>query len=301
MSTTVSGIWPERRVTCNIIFIKVPKCGSSTNGGIARRIGRHYKLGGVFEYDSEEFQKSHLCRVHANHVAANEILGKMFQNSEPRNNTNLYTFLRDPGKRALSEYFHFQVSRGISGISDSVIIPALNETRNKIFHYIKPYTNTDESGEGIRSILETYDFIGLVEREEESLVAMKILWNLNMRDILFINSKSSGSYDDTGHFIYPATISPKTESFIAEGFREKNLIDFQLYEEVHRKLDATIKRLGSSFHIELKNFQSIRRRAEEKCQGIPNFDRVTGRPTNPADRNCLWNDNGCAYTCLDTV
>lgn len=216
-------------------------------------------------------------------------------------NSILYTFIRDPGKRKLSEYFHFHVSRGQAGISDNAIIPALNGTANTIFHYIKPFRWINESEKGIHSILETYDFIGLVEREDESLVAMVLLWGLNIKDVLYVSSKSFGSYDDIGFFIFPAVVSPRTEAFIANDFQNKNSLDFMLYDQVNERLDDTIKKLGDKFHTELEKFQSMRKRANYKCHAIANFDKRSGQPTKPADRNCLWNDNGCAYRCLDDL
>jgi hypothetical protein len=42
--------------------------------------------------------------------------------------------------------------------------------------------------------MEDYDFIGMVERMDESLVIMKMLLQLDMNDILYLSAKHGGGY-----------------------------------------------------------------------------------------------------------
>ena len=300
-------VWHAKSVMCNIIFIKVYKCGSSTNGGVARRIARAYNLGGVSEFltrhirDNITLRNPQLCRVHANHIEADEIVPTMYPGGIIPNDTLLYTFIREPGDRAVSWYFYKCVSKGTAGISDKAIIPALSEVRNTIFQYIKPFKTIKDHPEEIHSILQTYDFIGLVERQDESLVVMKLLWGLDLNDILYASSKVSGSYDDQGYYVYPSNLSPTTKAFIANEFRQMNDLDYQLYDQVNQRLDATIKYLEPAFSATLKKFQAMKDKAAQQCHPTPKYDQQTGLQTDPSKRNCLWNDNGCAFECLDTI
>ena len=294
-------VWHAKSVMCNIIFIKVYKCGSSTNGGVARRIARAYNIGGVSDHDRLAVQKPQLCRVHANHIAADEIVPTMFRGGKIPNDTLLYTFIREPAGRAVSWYFHTRVSRRTAGISDKAIIPALKKMTNSIFKYVKPFKTIKNRSEDIASILQMYDFIGLVERQDESLVVMKLLWGLDLNDILYASSKVSGSYDDQGYYVYPSNLSPTTKAFIANEFRQMNDLDYQLYDQVNQRLDATIKYLEPAFSATLKKFQAMKDKAAQQCHPTPKYDQQTGLQTDPSKRNCLWNDNGCAFECLDTI
>ena len=42
----------------------------------------------------------------------------------------------------------------------------------------------------VRHLLDSYDFVGILERQDESLVAIKMLFNLKLRDILTPQQRS---------------------------------------------------------------------------------------------------------------
>jgi hypothetical protein len=113
---------------CTEIFIKIHKCGSSTNGGVAREFGFHRNLSGVGSQESglTRCTKEEECRVHANHgkaslfencrlesdasVKANKS-GFTGLNAIPlateravRPKSLLWTVIRDPRTRAYSHY-----------------------------------------------------------------------------------------------------------------------------------------------------------------------------------------------------
>ena len=98
----------------NLIYIKLPKVGSSTVGGIARRIAAHYGLNG---YESNEITQvnkggSKLAikepLVFANHMQMSSEEDFLATLKFP---LFYFTWVRDPVDRCLSEFYHFQVSR----------------------------------------------------------------------------------------------------------------------------------------------------------------------------------------------
>jgi hypothetical protein len=48
----------------------------------------------------------------------------------------------------------------------------------------------------VMEIIDQFDFIALVERMDESLVVMKLLFGLEDKDMIVLSAKSSGGYDD---------------------------------------------------------------------------------------------------------
>ena len=54
-------------------------------------------------------------------------------------------------------------------------------------HYLIPEIKEDNENEDIiQNMLDSYDFIGLTERLDESLVALRFILNLNADDILYV-------------------------------------------------------------------------------------------------------------------
>lgn len=101
-----------------------------------------------------------------------------------------------------------------------------------------------------QNILTDFDFIGITERMDESLVALRFLMRLNATDILFLNSKLSGGYDD-GKF--NNTCFKIQKPFLSDGVRKfldsdewcmMNKGDLFLYESVNEKLDHIIQGIG---------------------------------------------------------
>ena len=50
----------------------------------------------------------------------------------------------------------------------------------------------------MNEILAEYDYIGITERMEESAVALAMLLDLPLGDVLYLNAKQNGGYDEGG-------------------------------------------------------------------------------------------------------
>ena len=86
----------------NIIFVKAPKTGGSTFGGVLRRIGAHHHLSGY----QDAFWIMKEPGVFANHVTYNELSPLLEQLTHP---IYLVTMVREPADRAISQYFRLQM------------------------------------------------------------------------------------------------------------------------------------------------------------------------------------------------
>ena len=171
-----------------MIYIKVPKTGSSTLSGINLRIS-------IENYNGEKVHpfKERCSELHQHYRAASVEINK-----RERDSTYLWTFIRDPTSQFRSAFFHFRVSRN----GDEPTLQKLRE------YAVSQYTKRDypqmsfvlpdepkinktrgsligNATEMVEDILNKYDFIGVNERFDESLVVMRLLLGLNAGNIFF--------------------------------------------------------------------------------------------------------------------
>jgi len=303
-------VWDFKDLNCELRFIKVKKCGSSTNGGVARRIGFKKKLSGIFQ-DLRNETDVHECSVFANHKEMWKLNNGTFSNVK-NERAYTYTFLRDPASRATSAYFHLMASRKGYPVDDKSVKYWLSRShkgalgRNFMTKYISPehgYCDGERRDECISNLLHHYDFIGLIERQEESLLVLKFLLGLQMEDILFLSSKQSGGFDDKGmKSIKNNKPSPVVRKYLNTRFKQQNMLDYQLYNAANRSLDATIEFLGLSFQEELVRFRKAILMVNHHCAGkavFPYNVQTGADQRKEAKKNCYWNDNGCGYPCID--
>lgn len=165
------------------LFVKSPKTGSSTGAGIHLRIASNIGRRNGLE----------ACKNSFRHIKAFK-----FANRNPTKSF-LWSIVRDPKSRSISEFFHFQVSRrGVAPSDENIIgflgnlqnnqlgwlrLPKANETRSSEVRY--PKRNMSEA-EAISTILRNYDFIGVTERMDETAVALQMILGLNTSDVMFL-------------------------------------------------------------------------------------------------------------------
>ena len=160
---------------CNLMFIKVTKCASSTTGGVARRIAAKHGLSGVSEARWVRPEPG----VWAYHGELHTKWGAMASFEHP---TVLWSFIRDPVSRCLSSFYHLRASRAHVTLTDAHKIDFLNDCHDFMYRYLSPHqvqqgTQPLESPQDL--VDSVYSFIGLVERYDESLVLLAHL--LRMR------------------------------------------------------------------------------------------------------------------------
>ena len=166
-----------------------------------------------------------------------------------------------------------------------------------------------DPAENVQAIMRDYDFIGLMERMEESLVALMMILKLEIRDILYLSSKRSGyayTGDGKGHTfcvnVARKTMLPEMLDFLASTeWKERNKEDILLYKAVNQSLDLTIERLGrEEFERNVREYQFALKVAKEECQAKAVFP-CTADGKVQTDSNCYARDEGCGYECLDKI
>jgi len=230
----------------------------------------------------------------------------------------LWSVIRDPTKRAVSQFFHFEVSRRKEEPTDSRFKRFLLEDKKEFltdYYYQTLSTKSrfdrrkNDPIETANDILAEYDFIGITERMEESAVALMMLLDLKMSDILFLSAKGKGGYDDGGGespgctYIWPSFLSPGMEEFFDTNDEWKEMIqyDVAIYKAANASLDLTIDALGRDLFAEnLARFKHAREEAQRQCLPTVVFPCDSGG-TLHKNTDCLWNDSGCGTTCLDRV
>jgi hypothetical protein len=285
-----------------ILFVKEMKTGSSTLAGVTIRIARALAR----RHHPGRFR---LCNLRFDHCPAY----RMEYKNRIKERSFLWTVLRDPTKRAISQFFHFQVSREKVEPNDKNFREYITRP---LFHnyYLRDLSleRYDPENDGdhtaiVNNLLQDYDFIGLTERMDETLVVMKMLLGLKTSDVLYLSAKSSGGWDDGGldkkcFYIVPSYLSPSMKDYLYDNSTEwKEWIhgDELLYKAAQRSLDMTIDKLGrDTVQKELDKFRYLKTIADSTCKvTFPcSADGVLKK-----SKDCLWHDSGCGVHCLDQI
>lgn len=201
-----------------ILFQRPVKTGSTTITSIILRLIKRYTTTGIDR-----------CKYRAMHATSREL---EFGRRNP-DKSYLLSVVRDPTLKAISRFFHFDVSIGQKVPTDAYFQmimgrgynqndltfqlvtrnntrPLLNATQTvqdilgtcllsvgSIFReHTKTHVLTPPVPLSLSPTTEDYDFIAVTERMDESLVVWKILFNLDFYDILYIKARSAGTFSN---------------------------------------------------------------------------------------------------------
>jgi len=290
-------------------LVKVEKTGSSTAAAAALQIAESVAL-------KNGLAKP--CPTHVNHG---------FDYEYRQDPSFLWTVVRQPHKRSISEYFFKHISRRGMKYNSSHLIRFLLLKKNYQLEYIskgmksnpllvnilkKKSSNTSQlmsqqlqTLETVISIFQTYDFIAVSERMDESLVVLKLLHGFPDESIVVFSSKINGGYDDgvsrrTCYKIQKSYTTEDVDLYLAEHYREGNL-DFLLYDVANRSLDKTIEFLGRErVEKEVKRHRKLHQLAEDLCleKAVFPCSKHLGAPNRKSKRSCFWGDVGCGHKCV---
>ena len=76
----------------------------------------------------------------------------------------------------------------------------------------------------------------------------------------------------------------------SERFRARNELDLALHSVASAELDRRWAANRAELDGQLAQFKALREKAERLCKGA-----------TQEEQECYWNDNGCAYRCLDRI
>ena len=154
------------------------------------------------------------------------------------------------------------------------------------------------------SIMKEYNFVGVTERMEESIVVLQLLLGLTTGDVLFLNSKGNGGFDDKCVYIIPSYVSPTMNKYFETSTQWKNIayIDTLLHKAANRSLDLTIDNVigRSKFQVALTKYQNAMNVVRTRC--LPNVQFPCTSSGEPIEQpNCFWGDSGCGTSCIDEI
>ncbi|CAB9503581.1 expressed unknown protein [Seminavis robusta] len=321
---------PSELPTEGFFFVKTHKTGSSTCAGIHLRIARNMAARKFGSATEGEGRPGPMCQSQFHHAPARA----MKYSGRSKEGSFLWTVVREPTQRAISDFFHF----GVTGRSLEPTAKALKqylvENRKvtedyylKMLQVPEDRRNTKKSVwtkkrldtipaaatmARIQAVINDYDFIGITERMDESIVALQMILGLPTADVLFLSAKSNGGYDAGGWNntclrIHPKNLTPDMEAFLQSPLWESYVKwDRLLYDAANQSLDKTIHTLGrEEFEKKLAQFREAQDIVNRRCLGRVRFPCSRERdglpPLRGGQSDCLWGDSACGMACLDKV
>ena len=310
-----------------IMLVKVPKSASSTSAGVALRISeRHGNISVTWKHD--------IASV------------KDYGNRHPTKSF-LFGSVRDPASRTIS---HLSFAASLfqqTPITEDQMLARLQNSDNlprregnprlgqsqgrggpqirfmslqKIPKYAlwdptHPTTvqNVTYARQLVKDIIHRYDFLLLVERMDESLVAMSMVMGVDVGDLLVVSSKIAGTY----YYVPQRRKNPRcvklqnpqvTETIQAyvksKEWYAMNYGDYLLHSAVNKSLDLTIDRLGRHrFESTLRDYRRLKAMVDTVCANqihLPCSSK--GRPQpDLAKQSCYATDIGCGFPCIDNM
>eukprot|EP00977_Amphora_coffeiformis_P007788 scaffold1697_cov180-Amphora_coffeaeformis.AAC.24 len=283
------------------LFLKTFKTGSSTASGVHLRIARN-----AAKRRKTGFE---VCKARFDHAWASSIYQSL-----DRNMSFLWTIVREPRGRAISQLFHFHVSREQQPSTDESLVARIrNDTAMFRDYYVSSLSlngfqpKRSDPVQTANEIIRQHDFIAITERMDESVVALAMLLKVPLADVLYLKAKGKGDYDDAGKgglctIIHPAFVSEGMQAFFqSKEYQDMVHWDYLLYQAANKSLDMTIDALGRvKFARNLSRFRQAQEEATTRCLPTTRFPcSEEGELRNETD--CLWKDSACGLDCLDQV
>mmetsp|Transcript_61114 Transcript_61114/g.149621 ORF Transcript_61114/g.149621 Transcript_61114/m.149621 type:complete len:470 (+) Transcript_61114:138-1547(+) len=321
-----------------ILFHRPTKTGTTTTTGIVMRLAhtRHDQIPLEERRQLGFTDNAPRCLHRSNHGSAIELeYGK-----RDKTKSFLFSLIRDPTARAISQFFHFEVTVGQVEPTDyefirylkkpfmsnaylsdlvmdpdlkpplQVVLQRLNKTHDAVIQY--PYEGDYSSV--VQSILDSVDLIMVSERLDESLVVLKLLLGLTFDEIMYLRpARSAGSFSNGPPeerpciYLIPSFITPTVDKFLQtdpEWYRHKEG-DELLYLAAVKSLDRTIERLGrKKVQEEVEKFHELQRYAQAQCSGpkdVVSMCSEGGKRHSPKETTCyIWGE-GCDHKCLNNL
>jgi hypothetical protein len=318
-----------------LLYEKPPKCASTTLAGVNLRIARNQARkrlpppgNATTTGDAAaSTAPAPLCDVRWSHghPKSNKRAGRYRLRNRTR--SFLWSALREPTARSVSWYFFKHLSLDGNPYSDGGFRSfVLNQRDHFYLYYLdpRPYSlpapqasaSAVEGLDGavaaeINHVMGEYDFLGVVERLDETLVALRLLLGVPLSDVLYYSSKVQDGYFARApgtrcYHLQPSRVSEPMRDFFRTSpeWHAKVASDVALYRAANRSLDLTIDRLGRDrFQEELERFRRAQEAVRGRCQGKVRLPcSREGELALPVEETgCMVGDVGCGMGCLDEV
>jgi hypothetical protein len=321
-----------------LYLVKIPKAGSSTAAGLTYQLATN--VAARKKASSERKRSStRICQIEARH-------GK--RHTHRQQPYFLWAQIRHPASRAVSSYYFNQVSRAgktptyrafvnwaqsNQGKQLDLMASRSWKNKNNNNHTTTRIKNLQEPPaprfpvmgrsarkttlEQVISMIEKdilndeFQFVGILERLDESLVVMKMLFGFTQADMIILPSKLSGDYDGGASEqgcvkILKATPTAEMQRYLATEYCHPDNFNYDcvLYDMMNQTLDATIDALGRDRVIaQVKVHRHLQALAEEKCQDEAVFPCTKDGETqfSASAKSCYEKDWGCGHACVARV
>jgi len=166
-------------------------------------------------------------------------------------------------------------------------------------------------------MFKKYDFVGVVERFDESLVVLQLLLGLESSDILYfaVNRKEQWYRRKIGRnnatclkpfdWELDLAVEPPVSQYLIQSkeWHSQNYGDYLLYHAANLSLDKTILKIGLDlFSQELKKFRQLMKLAEEKCSPVFPCSANGADQFEDSRFDCMAEGKfGCGHRCLDEI
>eukprot|EP00039_Didymoeca_costata_P024917 m.11856 g.11856 ORF g.11856 m.11856 type:complete len:346 (-) comp4542_c0_seq1:245-1282(-) len=316
---TVEGVQIERKCTdtspvgkCNLIFVKAYKVGGSTFSGTVRQIGASNGYSGTHtRMDSAGYRGPGWLAKSFRALRMTE----PFLVSEHHGWSSLLdlrvatqfklppyymAFVREPTSRWISLFYHEEATRkGIPDTDENILNYLKTRPKNRS-HFIRYYGGGEPS-----EVFSRFNFMGVTERFDESLVALMFKLKVNMGDILYIPSKVAGTSVD---FLTGRQLVRKRSNHSRAVYDFINSTQFQLHINsdkelwtlANSKLDLYIAEIGNeTFYSALKEFKHQQHKVQDHCQMTAK--QLPQRKTLQSLQKyfgCMSEDEACSYKCI---
>mmetsp|Transcript_11404 Transcript_11404/g.17250 ORF Transcript_11404/g.17250 Transcript_11404/m.17250 type:complete len:187 (+) Transcript_11404:3-563(+) len=104
----------------------------------------------------------------------------------------------------------------------------------------KPYTLLER----LNNVFDSYDFVGVSDRLNESLVALSFLLDLSLSEIVYVSYRQSGSYLEIQQkcvkIVKPQLTNDVEDFLITDEWKAMNAADILLHRAANIALDRTI-------------------------------------------------------------
>lgn len=283
-----------------LFFLKLCKTASSTAASVHLRIARNLAK-------RQQHDKWPICKARFLHGWAGP---KMYQFAQ-RNRTAsfLWTMLRQPTSRYISEFWHFYVTRKSVPVTAPALQRFLRRGEHSDHHSLSwlsvhgyQYGKSNPIATA-QDILRDYDFIGVAERFDESIVVLSLLLGVPLADVLYLSSKVTGGYDALCYKLRKGQLSPPMQRLLqTQEWQTYIAPEVALHQAANASLDLTIEKLGRARVQDLvQQFQTLNREVQNVCGPVTKFpcNATTGQPSGSTD--CLHGDMGCGLDCIDRV
>ena len=310
----------ERRKPMGLSYVRIPRAASSTLASINQRAAKNFgKRNGL----------KHSCMRHDGNT-----LGTYYRMRDQL--SFLWTFVRAPNNRAMSQvgtglrrqrgnnvnYTSNQIVNALK-TNDNIKNGVISEGRGgfqlqfSMLNIIEDYSafnksnpehvvNPEQVKQNVKHTIDKYDFIGVVERFHESLVALQLILGLETEDILYFAVHKSNQYLKQRRYCQAPLdwqqliTKPVNDYLESNTWFAQNYGDLVLHKAANLSLDRTINSLGHDrFTDALRKFQMLMEKAENTC--VPVFPCSFNGTVHTVDDldDCNVEQTACGYSCLD--